>query len=113
MGAAADVLYSCRILSGMGLNQMFLNQSPHRMGLVKKILVQIPQPSGWLLFSRKVWEESVTLRRATIGPGPCCHSQCNHIYPFLHNPSVFYIAELTRSTSALRLAASIQRPYQR
>ena len=70
MGAAADVLYSCRILSGMGLNQMFLNQAPHRMGLVKKILVQIPQPSGWLLFSRKVWEESVTLRRATIGPGP-------------------------------------------
>ena len=55
----------------------------------------------------------MTLRRATISPGPCCHSQCNHIYPFLHNPSVFYIAELTRSTSALRLAASIQRPYQR
>ena len=36
MGAAADVLYSCRILSGMELNQMFLNQAPHRMGLVKK-----------------------------------------------------------------------------
>lgn len=113
MGAAADVLYSCRILSGMRLNQIFLNQAPHRMGLVKKILVQIPQPSGWLLFSRKVWEESVTLRRATIGPGPCCRSQCNHIHSVLHNPGVIYIAELIRSTSALRLAASIQRPYQR
>ena len=111
MGAAADVLYSCRILSGMGLNHIFLNQAPHRMGLVKKILVQITQTSGWLLFSRKVWEESVTLRRATIGPGPCCLSQCNHIYTVLHNTDVIYIAELTRSTSALRLAASIHRPY--
>ena len=113
MGAAADVLYSCRILSDMGLNQMFLNRAPHRMGLAKKILFQIPQPSGWLLFSRKVWEESVTLRGATIGPGPCCRSQCNHIHSVLHNPGVIYIAELIRSTSALRLAASIQRPYQR
>ena len=39
--------------------------------------------------------------------------QCNHIHPVLHNPDVFYIAELTRSTSALTLAASIHRPYQR
>ena len=113
MGAAADVLYSCRILSGMGLNQIFLNQVPHRLGLVKKIVIQVTQPSGWLLFSRKVWEESMTLRRAAIDAGPCCRSQCNHIHSVLQNPGVIYIAELTRSTSALRLAASIQRPYQR
>ena len=39
--------------------------------------------------------------------------KCNHIPPVLHNPDVIYIAELTRSTSAFKLAASIQRPYQR
>ena len=42
MGAEADVFYSCRILSGMGLNQMVLNQAPHRLGLVKKIWSRSP-----------------------------------------------------------------------
>ena len=36
MGAAADVLYSCRILSGMGLNHIFLNQAPPPNGSFKK-----------------------------------------------------------------------------